>query len=455
MSKRIGMIGTGYVGLVNGVGLADFGNIVTCTDIDSNKIAMLKNGEIPIYEPGLQEYFERNVKMGRLSFSDDIDQTIQQNEIIFIAVNTPFVENKGTDLSYVENVGRRIAKNLNDYKVIVTKSTVPVGTNRWLKELIAQESGHTNFDVVSNPEFLREGSAVYDFTHPDRVVIGAETLRAFERMKQVYRVLYLNETPFIETNLETAEMIKYASNAFLAMKITFINEIANLCEKVGADVQDVAKAMGRDGRIGPKFLHPGPGFGGSCFPKDTMALAKIGREYGAPVTLIEQTIKANEAQKMLMVAKIREGLGSLVGKQLAILGLAFKPNTDDMREAPVLVILNELAKQGMRFKVYDPKAMEEAKWRLANLKDQITYCQSEYEAIDGCDALVILTEWNQFRSLDLPRVKKLLKEPYFFDLRNIYKREMMEEAGFYYFGVGQGKKGDCRERQKEAAASKE
>ncbi|HEY8391588.1 MAG TPA: UDP-glucose/GDP-mannose dehydrogenase family protein, partial [Capillibacterium sp.] len=401
----------------------------------------------------------RNMANRRLAFTTDMKKAVEESDVIFIAVGTPPAEDGSADLRYVEAVARDIAHYMNGYKVIVDKSTVPVGTGQrvkqWVREELAKRGVDYEFDVVSNPEFLREGSAVYDFTHPDRVVIGAETLRAFERMKQVYRVLYLNETPFIETNLETAEMIKYASNAFLAMKITFINEIANLCEKVGADVQDVAKAMGRDGRIGPKFLHPGPGFGGSCFPKDTMALAKIGREYGAPVTLIEQTIKANEAQKMLMVAKIREGLGSLVGKQLAILGLAFKPNTDDMREAPVLVILNELAKQGMRFKVYDPKAMEEAKWRLANLKDQITYCQSEYEAIDGCDALVILTEWNQFRSLDLPRVKKLLKEPYFFDLRNIYKREMMEEAGFYYFGVGQGKKGDCRERQKEAAASKE
>lgn len=457
--NKISIIGTGYVGLVTGACLSDFGLKVLCMDNDVEKIKKLEQGLIPIYEPGLDVIVERNMANRRLAFTTDMKKAVEESDVIFIAVGTPPAEDGSADLRYVEAVARDIAHYMNGYKVIVDKSTVPVGTGQrvkqWVREELAKRGVDYEFDVVSNPEFLREGSAVYDFTHPDRVVIGAETLRAFERMKQVYRVLYLNETPFIETNLETAEMIKYASNAFLAMKITFINEIANLCEKVGADVQDVAKAMGRDGRIGPKFLHPGPGFGGSCFPKDTMALAKIGREYGAPVTLIEQTVKANEAQKMLMVAKIREGLGSLVGKQLAILGLAFKPNTDDMREAPVLVILNELAKQGMRFKVYDPKAMEEAKWRLANLKDQITYCQSEYEAIDGCDALVILTEWNQFRSLDLPRVKKLLKEPYFFDLRNIYKREMMEEAGFYYFGVGQGKKGDCRERQKEAAASKE
>lgn len=457
--NKISVIGTGYVGLVTGACLSDFGLNVLCMDNNKDKIEKLKQGIIPIYEPGLDVIVERNMANRRLAFTTDMKKAVEESDVIFIAVGTPPAEDGSADLRYVEAVARDIAHYMNGYKVIVDKSTVPVGTGQrvkqWVREELAKRGVDYEFDVVSNPEFLREGSAVYDFTHPDRVVIGAETLRAFERMKQVYRVLYLNETPFIETNLETAEMIKYASNAFLAMKITFINEIANLCEKVGADVQDVAKAMGRDGRIGPKFLHPGPGFGGSCFPKDTMALAKIGREYGAPVTLIEQTVKANEAQKMLMVAKIREGLGSLVGKQLAILGLAFKPNTDDMREAPALVILNELAKQGMRFKVYDPKAMEEAKWRLANLKDQITYCQSEYEAIDGCDALVILTEWNQFRSLDLPRVKKLLKEPYFFDLRNIYKREMMEEAGFYYFGVGQGKKGDCRERQKEAAASKE
>jgi UDPglucose 6-dehydrogenase len=274
-------------------------------------------------------------------------------------------------------------------------------------------------------------------------------------MKQVYRVLYLNETPFIETTIETAEMIKYASNAFLALKITFINEIANLCEKVEANVQDVAKAMGRDGRIGPKFLHPGPGYGGSCFPKDTEALAEIGKRYGSPLTLVEQTVAANENQKKLMAEKITQALGSLAGKQLAVLGLAFKPNTDDMRESPAITIINELAKQGAQFKVYDPKAMVEAKWRLKNIEDRITYCQDEYEAIEECDALVIMTEWNQFRSLDLRRIKKMLKQPYFFDLRNIYKRDMMEKAGFYYFGVGQGRRDQLIEAQQQVAGGEE
>lgn len=457
--NKISIIGTGYVGLVTGACLSDFGLNVLCMDNNVEKIKKLEQGIIPIYEPGLDVIVERNVANHRLAFTTDMKKAVEESDVIFIAVGTPPAEDGSADLKYVEAVARDIGRYMNGYKVVVDKSTVPVGTGQlvklWVREELAKRGASYDFDVVSNPEFLREGSAVYDFTHPDRVVIGAESQRALERMKQVYRVLYLNETPFIETNIETAEMIKYASNAFLAMKITFINEIANLCEKVGADVQDVAKGMGRDGRIGPKFLHPGPGYGGSCFPKDTLALAKIGREYGAPITLIEQTVKANEAQKRLMVAKIMEGLGSLVGKQLAVLGLAFKPNTDDMREAPALVILNELAKQGARFKVYDPKAMDEAKWRLANLKDRITYCQNEYEAIEGCDALVILTEWNQFRSLDLARVKALLKEPYFFDLRNIYKRQQMENAGFFYFGVGQGKKDEWTEIQQQAAPVKE
>ena len=457
--NKISVIGTGYVGLVTGACLSDFGLNVLCMDNDIEKIEKLKQGIIPIYEPGLDVIVERNVANHRLEFTTEMKRAVEESDVIFIAVGTPPAEDGSADLKYVEAVARDIARYMNGYKVIVDKSTVPVGTGQrvkqWVREELAKRDVTYEFDVVSNPEFLREGSAVHDFTHPDRVVIGAESQNALERMKQVYRVLYINETPFIETNIETAEMIKYASNAFLAMKITFINEIANLCEKVGADVQDVAKGMGRDGRIGPKFLHPGPGYGGSCFPKDTLALAKIGQEYGAPITLIEQTVKANEAQKSLMVAKIMQGLGSLVGKQIAILGLAFKPNTDDMRESPALVILNELAKQGATFRVYDPKAMVEAKWRLANLKDKIEYCQNEYEAIEGCDALVLLTEWNQFRSLDLSRVKKLLKEPYFFDLRNIYQREQMEEAGFHYFGVGQGKKDTWAERQQQVAAAKE
>ena len=367
---------------------------------------------------------------------------VEECDVIFIAVGTPPADDGSADLQYVETVARDIARYMNGYKVIVDKSTVPIGTGQrvkgWVKEELVKRGVSYDFDVVSNPEFLREGSAVHDFTHPDRVVIGAESEKAKEIMKQVYSVLYLNETPFIETNIETAEMIKYASNAFLAMKITFINEVANLCEKVGADVQDVARAMGRDGRISPKFLHPGPGYGGSCFPKDTLALAEIGKQYESPVTLVEQTVKANEYQKKLMANKIEDGLGDLKDKQLAILGLAFKPNTDDMREAPSITILNELAKKGASFKVYDPIAYKEAKWRLENIQDRIIYCENEYETMEGSDALVIITEWNQFRKLNLDRVKKLLKKPYFFDLRNIYRKEYMEKQGFIYFGVGQG-----------------
>lgn len=331
---------------------------------------------------------------------------------------------------------------MNGYKVIVDKSTVPIGTGQrvkgWIKEELKNRWVDYDFDVVSNPEFLREGSAVHDFSHPDRVVIGAESEKAMDIMKRVYSVLYLNETPFIEANIETAEMIKYASNAFLAMKITFINEVANLCDKVGANAQDVAKAMGRDGRISPKFLNPGPGYGGSCFPKDTLALAEIGKKFDSLMTLIETTVKANENQKVIMAQKIEDELGDLNGKELAILGLAFKPNTDDMREAPAITILNELAKRGATFKVHDPIAFKEAKWRFENINDKITYCDDEYEAMDGSDAVVIITEWNQYRNLDLDRVKKLLKEPYFFDFRNIYRKDAMEKEGFRYIGVGQG-----------------
>ena len=455
--NKISIIGTGYVGLVTGSCLSDFGLNVICMDNDTEKIEKLNRGIIPIYEPGLDTIVVRNVSKSRLEFTTDIKKTIEESDVIFIAVGTPPAEDGSADLQYVEAVARDIARHMNGYKVIVDKSTVPVGTGQrvkaWIKEELAQRGAAYDFDVVSNPEFLREGSAIHDFTHPDRVVIGAESAKAIEMMKQVYRVLYLNETPFIETNIETAEMIKYASNAFLAVKITFINEIANLCEKVGANAQDVAKAMGRDGRISPKFLHPGPGYGGSCFPKDTLALAEIGKKYGSPVTLIEQTVVANENQKKFMADKITHALGSLAGKKLGVLGLAFKPNTDDMRESAAITILNELANQGATFKVYDPKAMTEAKWRLKNIENIITYCQDEYEAIEDCDALVIMTEWNQFRSLDLGRVKKLLKQPYFFDLRNIYKRDMMEKAGFYYYGVGQGKINQWIDVQQQVAAT--
>lgn len=441
--KKIGVIGTGYVGLVSGACLSDFGHHVICVDNDDGKIESLSRGIIPIYEPGLEPIVERNMYYKRLAFTNDLEMAVKESDVIFIAVGTPPREDGNADLQYVEAVARDIARYMDEYKVIVNKSTVPVGTGqkvkRWISDGLKNRKVSIDFDVVSNPEFLREGSAVYDFTHPDRVVIGAESSRASEIMKQVYSVLYLNETPFIETNIETAEMIKYASNAFLAMKITFINEIANLCDKVGANVQDVSRAMGRDGRISPKFLHPGPGYGGSCFPKDTRALAEIGKQYGSPVTLIEQTIMANEYQKQLVADKIAEVMGDLHGKQLAILGLSFKPNTNDMREAPSVTILNNLSQKGATFKVYDPVAHYEAAKSLENIKNVVCYCNNEYEAIEGCDALIIITEWNQFRNLDLERVKKLLNKPYFFDLRNIYKRDNMERLGFKYYGIGQGR----------------
>ena len=444
--SSIAVVGTGYVGLVSGACLSDFGLNVICVDNDSKKIEKLNRGIIPIYEPGLDAFVERNCYYKRLYFTTDIEKAIRESDIIFIAVGTPSKEDGSADLKYVESVARDIARYMNGYKVIVNKSTVPVGTGqkvkRWVSEELEKRGVQYEFDVVSNPEFLREGSAVYDFTHPDRVVIGIESKKALEYMKQVYSVLYLNETPFIETNIETAEMIKYASNAFLAMKITFINEIANLSEKVNANVQDIARAMGRDGRISPKFLHPGPGFGGSCFPKDTRALVEIGKQYGSPVTLIEQTIIANEKQKLLAAKKVEDAMEDLSGKQLAILGLSFKPNTDDMREAPSLTIINELAKKGASFKVYDPIASNEAKKWLKSINDKITYCENEYEAMKGCDALLIITEWNQFRNLDLQRVKNLLKQPYFFDFRNLYKIDDMEEKGFMYFGTGQGYRGN-------------
>jgi len=444
----VAIIGTGYVGLVSGACLADFGNTVTCVDIDKRKIERLKNGEIPIYEPGLENVVVRNTQAQRLQFTDSLPDAVKHSEVIFIAVGTPPAEDGSADLSYVENVARDIGRVMTAYKVVVDKSTVPIGTARKVKRWIGEEiagrvergelaESDLSFDVVSNPEFLREGAAVHDFTHPDRIVIGAETERARVIMKEVYRSLYLNETPYIETNLESAEMIKYASNAFLAVKISFINEIANLCEKTGADVKEVAKAVGRDGRIGGKFLHPGPGYGGSCFPKDTQALVRTARDVSSPLSVIEAAIQANEEQKSMMVRKIENALGSLRGKKVAILGLAFKPNTDDMREAPALTIINALAAKGARVNATDPAALEEAKWRLKDTGDSLSLFEDEYETMAGADALVIVTEWNQYRNLDFERVKKLLAAPVLFDLRNIYKRADMEKKGFRYYAVGQ------------------
>lgn len=440
---NIAVIGTGYVGLVSGACLADFGNRVTCVDNNADKIAALKKGIIPIYEPGLDDVVARNTASGRLSFSVDLPSAIRANDVAFVAVGTPPADDGSADLRFVEQVAREIARAMDSYKVVVDKSTVPVGTGRkvtaWIQEELGKRGADIEYDVVSNPEFLREGSAVQDFTHPDRVVIGSESLRAREIMKDVYRALYLNETPYIETNLETAEMIKYASNAFLAVKITFINEVANLCEKVGANVQDVSKAMGRDGRIGSKFLHPGPGYGGSCFPKDTQAMARTGRDFGEPLSIVETTIEANERQKTRMVEKIESGLGgsgSLKGKTIAMLGLAFKPNTDDMRESPAIAVCEGLAARGAKIKAWDPAAMKEAAWRMESIKESVSFAKDEYDALSGCDALVLMTEWNQFRNLDLLQIKSLLKAPYFFDLRNVYKRSDVEAKGFKYFAVG-------------------
>jgi UDPglucose 6-dehydrogenase len=440
---NIAVIGTGYVGSVSGACLADFGNRVTCVDNNREKIEALKQGIIPIYEPGLDVIVERNVRAGRLAFTTDLTAAVRENHVVFIAVGTPPAEDGSADLRYVEAAARDIGRCITGYTVVVDKSTVPIGTGRkviqWIDEELLKRGEQIPFDVVSNPEFLREGSAVQDFTHPDRVVIGSESEKARDIMKDVYRPLYLNEIPCIETNLESAEMIKYASNAFLAVKITFINEIANLCEKAGADVRDVAKAMGRDGRIGAKFLHPGPGYGGSCFPKDTQALARIGRNRGEPLSIVEATINANEGQKVRMVNKIEhvmESAGSLKGKTIAVLGLAFKPNTDDMRESPAITICEGLVSRGAKIRAWDPAAMKEAEWRLESIKDRLVFASDEYDAITGCEALVILTEWNQFRNLDLLRVKSLLALPYFFDLRNIYKQEEVESVGLRYTGIG-------------------
>ncbi len=437
---RIGIIGSGYVGLVTGACLADFGMKVICVDVDEEKINQLKEGKIPIYEPGLEQLVERNTYYKRLSFTTDLKEAVHNSDVIFIAVGTPPAEDGSADIAHVLKAAEDIAYHMNEYKVIVDKSTVPVGTGQKVKKTIQsvlkKRNVQIDFDVVSNPEFLREGSAIYDFTHPDRVVIGGESQKAIEIMKDVYDVLYLNETPFIITNIETAEMIKYASNGFLAMKITYINEIANLCEKVGANVQEVARAMGRDGRIGPKFLHPGPGYGGSCFPKDTRALASIARAHHSPVTLIEATIEANERQKLIMVKKVTDALGDLNNKTLAILGVTFKQNTDDMRESPALTIIGELEKLGAKFRIYDPQGMKEAKWRLKAIEEKCVYCKDEYDAVKDADALLIITEWNQFRNLDIDTIKSSMKGNYFFDFRNIYDREYIENKGFNYYAVG-------------------
>jgi UDPglucose 6-dehydrogenase len=430
---NICVIGTGYVGLVTGACLAEFGMNVICVDNDQQKIHLLQQGKVPIYEPGLEDLVLKNMREGRLSFSTSIQEGVTSSLVIFIAVGTPSHDDGSADLGAAEEVAKEIARQMDGYKVIVIKSTVPVGTSRYLKKMIQEHlTKPTPFDIVSNPEFQREGSAIEDFMRPDRVTIGAESEQAIAIMKDIYSALYLIETPFVITNSETAEMIKYAANAFLATKVSFINEIANLCEAMGADVHHVARAMGLDGRIGKKFLHPGPGYGGSCFPKDTRALSRMARERGYAFKILDSVIQVNEEQKRRMVSKIKEKVGDFRGKTIGILGLSFKPNTDDVRESSAIAIIKDLLAMGAKVKAFDPAAIEEAKAVLP----EVEYGKDAYDVANGCHALVLVTEWNQFRRLDLQRIKALLKTPIFIDLRNVYDPDQMKRLGFTYCGVG-------------------
>ena len=430
---HIAVIGTGYVGLVTGACFAEFGVDVTCVDIDSEKIGRLTAGDMPIYEPGLEQLVVKNMQSGRLRFTTDLKQAVEQALVIFLAVGTPPKADGSPDLTFVETAARSIAEHMNGYKVIVTKSTVPIGTGEHLRKLIRQDlKARVNFGIVSNPEFLREGAAINDFMRPDRVVIGSRDEEAVAIMRDLYRPLYLIEAPFVVTSLEAAELAKYAANAFLATKISFINEIANLCENIGCDVHDVARAIGMDRRIGSKFLHPGPGFGGSCFPKDTRALASVARDFGSESTIVDAVIEVNRRQRLAMVPKIEKLVGDLQGKTIAILGLAFKPETDDMREAPAIDIVQGLLERGAVVRAYDPVAMREA----AKILTEVSYADDEYEAVTDADALVFITEWNQFRALDMSRIRDLMKSPRIADLRNIYNPADMRELGFEYVGVG-------------------
>jgi len=430
---HIGIIGTGYVGLVTGACFSEFGVSVTCVDRDEKKVKALKKGEIPFYEPGLEELVKRNAAEGRLNFSTKVKDAVESSLVIFIAVGTPPRGDGTADLSYVREVSEEIARYMDDYKIIVTKSTVPVGTGKRIREWIREKlKGDVDFDIASNPEFLREGSAIGDFMRPDRVVIGAESPQAIAIMRDLYRPLYLIETPFVITNIETAELIKYSSNSFLAVKISFINEIANLCDLVGADVHVVARAMGLDKRIGPKFLHPGPGFGGSCFPKDTLALLHLARERDADIGVVEAAVKANEKQRALMFSRLKEVLGDVGGKRIGILGLSFKPNTNDIREAPSLYMIESLLEEGADVQAYDPVASPDMK----AVFPKVGYKKDVYETAKGADALVLMTEWNQFRNLDLGRIKSAMKSPNFFDLRNVYAPDKMKSMGFNYYCVG-------------------
>jgi UDPglucose 6-dehydrogenase len=433
---RVAMIGTGYVGLVSGACFADFGHEVICVDKDAGKIERLGRGEIPIFEPGLDDLVERNVRAGRLSFTLDGASAIRGADVVFIAVGTPTRRGDGhADLSYVYAAAEEIADLIEGFTVVVTKSTVPVGTGDEVEAIIRQRRPDAEFAVVSNPEFLREGAAIEDFKRPDRVVIGTDDARARAVMGELYRPLSLNEFPVVYTSRRTSELIKYAGNAFLAMKITFINEMADLCEKVGADVQQVARGIGLDKRIGAKFLHPGPGYGGSCFPKDTLALVRTAQKHDSPVRLIETTVAVNDARKKSMAGRVIEALGgSAAGKTVAVLGLTFKPNTDDMRDSPSLDLVPMLQAAGATIQAHDPEGMNEARKVLGDLD----YRDDPYGAIAGADCVVILTEWDQFRALDLSRVRLLLNRPVVVDLRNVYRPEEMARHGFDYFSIGRG-----------------
>jgi UDPglucose 6-dehydrogenase len=430
---NICVIGVGYVGLVTGACFAEFGLRVTCVDNDREKIRQLKQGRVPIYEPGLEEMVAKNVKENRLTFTDNLEEGVRHSLVIFIAVGTPPDRRGQADLRYVKEVAQAIGRTMDGYKLIVTKSTVPVGTGKIIQEIIRRnQKEKLPFDVASNPEFLREGSAIEDFMRPNRVVIGAESDQAIAIMKDLYSPLYLIETPFVITSVETAEMIKYASNAFLATKISFINEMANLCEKVGADVHQVAKGMGLDQRIGPKFLHPGPGFGGSCFPKDTRALVQLSRSMGYDFKIVQAVIQVNERQKKMMVEKILQAVGSVKGKTLGVLGITFKPNTNDIREAPALYIIRKLLSLGARIQAYDPAGMEEGRRVLK----KVHFKENLYEVGRGADALVLITEWNPFRTIDWVRMKSLLKQPVVIDLKNMYEPQRMKGLGIRYTCVG-------------------
>ena len=431
--RHIAIIGTGYVGLVSGSGISDFGHKVICADIDEEKIKVLQTGKIPIYEPGLDELVERNTKAERLSFSTDVGKTIRDSDVIFIAVSTPQSENGEADISAVKAVAKTIGQNLNSRKVVCTKSTVPIGTGKLVRSIINENNPEKmEFDYISNPEFLREGSAVKDFLWPDRLVIGTESDWGFEVMRDVYRPLYINETPIVNTTVETAELIKYASNAFLSLKISYINEISALCEKVGADVHVVAKTMGSDGRISPKFLHPGPGFGGSCFPKDTSALVSMAQNKNVPMRTIQAAIETNAHQKKRMVKKLQALTGDFSGLTIGILGLAFKSKTDDVRESASLEMVGSLLKAGAQVKAYDP----EANTSFSEFYPQITYCKTWEEAVKDTDAVAVMTEWNEFRTMDAKTLKNLMKSPIILDTRNILSRNELQKNGFSFDNVG-------------------